>query len=71
MHEETIQEPLKEMIGESQKPLETTPLMVPNNFSELTKENWVRSLWEKVRKVKKTTHNKEKAPIAKIDLERK
>ena len=71
MHEETIQEPVKEMAEESQKPLKTTPLMVPNSVSELTKENWVRSLWEEVRKAKETAHNKEKAPITEIDLERK
>ena len=34
VHEETIQEPLKEMVEESQKPLEATPLMVPNSVSE-------------------------------------
>ena len=38
MHEETIQEPLREMVEESQKPLETTPLMVPNSVSKLTEE---------------------------------
>ena len=71
VHEETIQEPLKEMDDKSQKLLEATPLMVPNSVSELTEENWVRSLWEEVRKAKETVHNKENAPITEIDLEKK
>ena len=71
MHEGTIQEPMKEMAEESQKPLEATPLRVPNSVSELTEENWVRSLWEEVRKAKEAAHNKEKAPIIEVDLEKK
>ena len=71
VHGETIQEPSPEMDGEHQKPLETTPLMVPNSVSELTEENWVKSLWEEVRKAKENAHHKEKAPITEIDLEKK
>ena len=33
---ESIQEPLQEMVEKSQRPLETMPLMVPNNISKLT-----------------------------------
>ena len=44
------------MDGEHQKPLETTPLMVPNSVSELTEENWAKSLWEEVRKAKENAH---------------
>ena len=59
------------MAEESQKPLEATPLMVPNSVSELTEENWVKSLWEEVKQAKETAHHKEKAPITEIDLEKK
>ena len=45
--------------------------MVPNSISELTKENWVKSLWEKICKANKKTKNKEKAPISKVDLDKK
>ena len=54
---ESIQEPLQETIEESQRPLETTPLMVSNSILELTKENWVKSLWEEVKKANKTANN--------------
>ena len=68
---ESIQEPLQEMVEESQRPLETTPLMVPNSISKLTKENWVKSLWEEAKKANEIAKNKEKAPIAKVDLNKK
>ena len=68
---ESIQEPLQEMVEESQRPLETTPLMVPNSISELTEENWVKSSWEEVKNANETTNNKGKAPIAKVDLNKK
>ena len=41
---ELIQEPLQEIVEESQRPLETTLLMVSNSISKITKENWVKSL---------------------------
>ena len=68
---EPIQESLQEKVEESQRPLKTTPLMVPNSILELTEENWVKSLWEEVKRANKTTNNKEKAPIAKVDLSKK
>ena len=51
-------EPIQEMVEESQKPLETTPQMVPNSISNLNKENWVKKLWEGVCKVNETKENK-------------
>ena len=68
---ESIQEPLQETVEESQRPLKTTPLMVPNSISELTKENWVKSLWEEVKKANEITNNKGKDPFAKVDLNKK
>ena len=70
VHEST-KEPLQETVEESQRPLETTPQMAPNNILEVTKENWVKSLWDKVCKANETTKNKGKAPIAKVDLDKK
>ena len=45
--------------------------MVPNSTSELTKENWVKILWEEVCKANGTAKNKGKAPISKVDLDKK
>ena len=45
--------------------------MVPNSISKPTKENWVKSLWEEVRKANETTKNKGKASITKVDLDKK
>ena len=45
--------------------------MVPNSISELTKENWVKSLWDEVCKANETIENKGKARIAEIDLDKK
>ena len=45
--------------------------MVPNNVSELTQENWVKSLWEEVRRADDSRDNKGKALIAKVDLDKK
>ena len=68
MHE---QELMREMVEESQRPLEIVPIMVPNIISKLTKENWMKSLWEEVCKANETTKNKGEAPIAKVDLDKK
>ena len=51
--------------------LETLPKIVLNSISKLTKENWVKSLWEEVRKANETTKNKGEAPITKVDLDKK
>ena len=59
------------MVEESQRPLETTPLMVSNSISKLTKENWVKSLWEEVKIASEVANNKGKSPIAKVDLNKK
>ena len=45
--------------------------MVPSNILDFTKEYWVKSLWEEVCKANETTKNKEKSPIAKVDLDKK
>ena len=45
--------------------------MVPNSISKLIKENWVKSLWEKVKKASEIANNKEKAHIAEVDLNKK
>ena len=45
--------------------------MVPNSISELSEKNWVKSLWEEVRKANETPNNEGKAPIAKVDLNKK
>ena len=47
------------------------PQIVPNNILELMEENWVKSLWEDVRRLNESKDNKGKAPIAKIDLDKK
>ena len=65
------QEPIQEMVEEFQRPLEIVPTMVPNSVSELTEEKWVKSLWEEVQKANETNKNKQKAPIAKVDLDKK
>ena len=59
------------MVEKSHRPLETTQQMVPKSISYLTKENWVKSLWEEVCKANETTKNKGKAPIAKVDLDKR
>ena len=54
--------PTKEMENESQRPMETPPQrplknppqIVLNNILELTKENWVESMWEDVRRTNKS-----------------
>ena len=46
---ESIQESLQEMAEESQRLLETTPLMVSNSISKLTEEKWVKKggrIWD-------------------------
>ena len=49
-------EPTREMEKKSQRPLE---------------ENWVKILWEEVRRANKSKDNKGKAPIAKVDVDKK
>ena len=34
-------------------------------------DNWVKSLWEEVQKANETNKNKEQAPIAEVDLDKK
>ena len=42
------QNPVQEMVEESQGPLETLSKMVPISILEPLEENWVKRLWEEV-----------------------
>ena len=45
--------------------------MVSNNVSKFREENWVKILWEEVRKANELKFNKGKSPIAEADLNKK
>ena len=65
------QELAMEISKESKRHIEKLLEMVPNNVSKLTKENWAKSLWEEIRKSNEAKDNKGKAPIAKVDLDKR
>ena len=64
-------EPTRKMPIKSWRPLETLLEMVPNSVLELTEQNWLKSLWEEVWRANEMRDNKGKAPIAKVDLDKK
>ena len=65
------QEPTMEKSEETKRPMENLSETVPNSVFELKEENWVKNLWEEVRKANESKDNKGKTPIIEVNLDKK